>query len=219
MKTSLATIIAVCLSSFFGYSQMTNLGRMEGARVNTKPSADVPPNGSPYYDQTLRTVMVSGSATLVRHNSHTDQIEYLVGEETWVLTPQKNVLIPTSDKKYIYVYTDYAFGNKAEEGYLLLVKDLPNVKLYSKQRVTLSKEVISNGYTAYKPATYEKLPTKYLIKIKDNPIVQLTAKKKDLVKLFPGKEKEISAYLKNEKNLDENDRDMTKLAEFLNTLI
>jgi hypothetical protein len=225
MKKLLSLTLLCCFfTSLISAQATTNLrndmGLVDSGLAFTKTEKGAAATGSPYYDDTYRSAKLSPQAvTPIRYNANTDRIEFMAGAETRMLMPQKDSVIQTMDKKYAYIYTDYVFEGNNEEGYLIILAESPKVKVYSKQRVGLQAETeSSNGYQTYRPASYQKKPMKYFIKIDSDPIVQFSAKKKELIKLFPGKETEITEYLKKNKVDSDNENDMVRLGGFLSSL-
>ncbi len=176
--------------------------------------------GTQYYNPNFLPAKIGeGSVTLIRYNAYNDQIEFQNGDKVQGLPAEKGKTITTIDGKTSYTYTDYTTDQgESYTGYLISVASYPALKIYARQKMLYQPESEpSNGYESTRPATYKKTALKYYIGIKDNPIVYLSPKKKELIKLFPGKEAQISEYAKNNK-ISDKDEDMVKLADFLSTL-
>jgi hypothetical protein len=158
--------------------------------------------------------------TLIRYNAYLDQIEVKdATDNISTLVATEGVVISTTDKRQAYVFLPFTDENGERAfGYLNLLSDNANVKIYSRSRVYLQAEKESkSGYDSYRPESYKKGATKYFIKVGEKPIVNIS-KKKELMKLFPGKEKQIEGYFDNNKVSLSNDEDLQKLGVFLNSI-
>jgi len=213
-------ILAGLACASIGFAQTPNYNHRPDRMLFTKPETGKAAMGSPYFEEVYRPVrFANGSVKELRYNAYTDALEYKSGTETALLLPAKDTLISTADGKRTYVFTDYTIDNLPKEGYLLHLGKFNNVTLYAKESVKLTPESKpSNGYSDYRPATYTKLPTQYLVKRDDNLTLPISAKKKDLLKLFPGKEVQISDYLKKNKVKETDEQQMIELCKFLGSL-
>jgi len=177
--------------------------------------------GTQYYDPLFMTAKLNeDNLAMVRYNAYSDQIEVKKpNAEITALVPEKDLVITTSDLRYNYEFVSYTTEDSENMmGYLNRIVNNTNVKIYTRMKVIFQPEVPSNGYQQLKPANYKKLPLKYFIKIKDGSIVELSTNKKKVGKLFPGKEAQVTDFIgKNKLSLDK-EADITKLADFLNTL-
>lgn len=192
----------------------------EGRMIYTK-SDGKKFEGSPYFEEVFRPVRFdNGSVRQLRYNAYTDALEYTSEDNaTMMLLPTKDSIIRTADNRHRYVFTGYMFENKLKDGYLLHLGNFNNVTLYARHSVTLTAESKpSNGYSTYRPAAYKKMPVQYMVKVGDNTIVPFSTKKKELAKLYPDKETQISDYLKKNNVDAENEAQMTEFARFLGTL-
>ena len=216
LKTLTAAFALLISTAIF--AQNTN---NSGTFLISKSSMGSKPTGSQYFNDAFTPATVKDKGiTMIKYNAYLDQIE-LKGatDQVTVLDAEEGVLIPTSDRRNTYEFVSYTTDeNENIKGYLNLISNNPQVKIYSRLRVFLQPETdTKSGYEAYKPPMYKKAGTKYFIKVKENPIVQFS-KKKDLAKLFPGKEKEVGDFISKNKISLSEDEDLVKLGEFLNTL-
>jgi len=211
------TIFAILYSTFI-FAQNTN---NSGSFLIGKSSMGAKPTGSQYFNDAFTPANIKDKGiTMIKYNAYLDQIE-LKGatDQITVLDVEEGVLIPTSDRRNTYEFISYVTDeNENVKGYLNLISNTPNVKIYSRLRVFLQPETdTKSGYEAYKPPMYKKATTRYFIKVKENQTVQFN-KKKDLAKLFSGKEKEVSDFISKNKISLSDDEDLQKLGEYLNTL-
>ena len=216
LKTLTAAFALLISTAIF--AQNTN---NSGTFLVGKSSMGAKPTGSQYFNDAFTPANIKDKGvTMIKYNAYLDQIE-LKGatDQVTVMDAEEGVLIPTSDRRNTYEFVSYTTDeNENIKGYLNLISNSPQVKIYSRLRVFLQPEVdTKSGYESYKPPMYKKANTKYFIKVKENPIVHFS-KKKDLTKLFPSKEKEVGDFISKNKISLTDDEDLVKLGEFLNTL-
>lgn len=215
-------LITVCIFvGSIGYSQNQNYESTQ-RMASSKASLTNETAGSKYFNENFMPATFLGKTILIRYNAFSDQIEFKDEEnEVKNLIPNReNPVVTTTDKKNIYEYVDYvADKNENKTGYLNLISENPNNKIYSRYKIYLKQGTsTTNGYDSPKPSTYKKSATEYYIKIKDNQIVPLSSKKKDLLKLFPNNEDIVNKYISDDKISLSEEQDLIKLGKFLNTL-
>ncbi len=226
-KLNKLAIVALMFYSQLNFAQTATMDEqvhVGSGLVNAKKTTSEKATGSQYFIDAFLPASISGSTTtyLVRYNAYTDQIEVKSSnDEVRPLIAKKDVLVATSDKKNTFEYVDYTSEkDESHTGYLNLISNNSGVKIYSRMRIYLQPESHpSNGYESYKPAMYKKSSVEYYIKTKDGGIVYMPSKKKELAKLFLGKDKEINDFIKTNKISLSDEQDLKKLGEFLNTLL
>ena len=217
---NLKTLTLALVMSFSGAILAQNVNNSGSALIG-KSLMGSKPVGSQYFIETFTPANIKDKGiTMIKYNAYLDQIEVKgATDEIAVLDAEEKVLISTTDKRNIYEFLSFVTDeNETVKGYLNLISDNPQVKIYSRLRIFLQPETdTKSGYEAYKPPTYKKATTRYFIKVKENPPVQFN-KKKDLLKLYSGKEKDINEFMSKNKISLSEDEDLVKLGTFLNTL-
>ena len=221
MKKKLQTLL-LAVTLIAGANSFAQNINNSGSSLITKSSMGAKPIGTQYFTETYAPAKIKDmGVTMIKYNAYLDQIE-LKGatDQTSVLNVEEGQLITTTDGRNAYEFVTYVTDeNETVKGYLNLISNNPEVKIYSRLRVFLQPETdTKSGYEAYKPPMYKKANTKYFIKIKDAQIVQFN-KKKDLAKMFPGKEKQINEFISSNKISFSDEADLAKLGTFLNTLV
>ncbi|MEM6718621.1 MAG: hypothetical protein AAF611_04885 [Bacteroidota bacterium] len=180
--------------------------------------------GSPYLHEEykLAQFFVGQKAygnVMMRFNTYTDEIELMPqqGEE------EVGALMKLDDSKII-------FGNKtlklfsykdedgnAEKGYFLVLNTAENVKLLLRKKCVFSpSEKAPTANQADRKAKFTQYDYFYILK--DGMPVQVTPKKKAIVKIFPEKKNEIKDYIKSEKLKLKKQQDFAKLVDYIATL-
>jgi hypothetical protein len=218
----LFAIVPAVLIANTAVAQQTNInqaGRI--GMVYSKKAESQPANGTQYFLEQFYPAKVgdSNDIVFVRYNAYTDELEIKVVEEIKVLKPVENQFITLTNGKAKYQYVTFTnTDNIVNQKYLIVISDNPNISIYKKEAIQLVPEQQpTGGYQKYKAPYYKKLDAEYYIK-KDGQIVPLPEKKKEILSMFPGKEKQIEAFIKENKLSVNEDADLNKLGTFLNSL-
>jgi hypothetical protein len=177
--------------------------------------------GSPYWNPNFAPALVNDVAqvAMMRYEANEDEFEFInAAKDTLMLSKEArfNTITFTS------THTKYKFVNykndKGEDvnGYLILLSEKNNFKLYKKQTITFIKErEATSSYDMNQSARFEKGDEIFYFKDKENPIMKFPDSKKKLLKLFPEKKTELEAFIKENKIDFERESDLIELAIFL----
>lgn len=191
--------------------------------VGAKKTESHKAEGSQYFNEQYFPAKKNGTENdiLIRYNAFNDQIEIKENNNIIVLSPQKDTELVSSNLRNIYVYTDYVIKNGTKlSGYLNIISKNKSFTLYKRERIIFEPEVHqTNSYDQYKPPRYKKLDPEYFFKKNNQDIVLFPKKKKELEKLFLGKEKELNTFIKENKISLSDELDLIKLSNYLNTLL
>lgn len=159
----------------------------------------------------------------IRYNAYLDVIE-LQDENHKIFSINKSIenliitVINTEEAFELIEFQEKDSGVK--KGYLTHVTPIANtVKLFKRKKIKLTDaKPATNAYDKPKPASYNKIPDQYYIKIGENIAVLASKKKKDILKLFPENSGVISDYIKSNKIKVSKEEGLLKLINFINTL-
>lgn len=159
---------------------------------------------------------------LVRYNAYSDNFQIsdpIEGKEK-ILPQQNDVTITFNGTGEVYSLQQYVTDKEeVKKGYLSIVSDKPNVKIFKRERIFLQPEVFpASSYQTYKPAAYKKLDDEFYIKIKGQDAVFFSSKK-DLAKLVPAKSKELLDFIKKNKLDVEKEADLEQVGAYLDSNI
>ncbi|QYJ69398.1 hypothetical protein [Flavobacterium litorale] len=191
--------------------------------IYTKKAPSEAAQGTQYYIENFNAAKINDSKEIVlaRYNAYSDEMEVKVHDEIMVLDPKEDMVVALTNKSATYVFTQY----KNEDGemgqnYLVLVSDNPNLKIFRSERIFLQPEKHPDtGYQKYKAPMYKKRDAKYYIQMNNGEIVHMSDRRKDIMALIPGKEKDIKTFMKKNKIKVSEDNDLKLLGNYLNTLL
>ena len=178
-------------------------------------------NGSPYISEEFSKAHISVIDSIIdmRYNVYKDEMEFKKNSKTYYVPISDSLLIKFISTNEHYIYSSYKLNELTQKGYLLSLTKNKKNNLYLKKNIILVpfKEAI-NSYDQPKPAHYRKDSDAYLIGLVDGNIVEMPSKKKELLKMFPNKEKEIETFLKSNKTSFKEEKDLILLVNYLDTL-
>ncbi|TRW26487.1 hypothetical protein FMM05_03670 [Flavobacterium zepuense] len=214
---SLSTLVASAQYS-------SRVADSDGRSVTARKEKSQPATGSMFINDKFLPAKISGaqSTVLLRYNAYADNFEMSnpQANETKTLPkdPSANITFVSDDKEY--VLTDYiGEDGNSNNGYLVVVSEDTKVKIYKKERVTMTQEFFpSNSYQVYKPANYKKGDDEFYVKLGDKEPAFFSGKK-EFAKLVGGKNKEVLDFIKKN-NIDvEKEADLVKLSAYVETII
>ncbi|OIQ21780.1 MAG: hypothetical protein BM557_03010 [Flavobacterium sp. MedPE-SWcel] len=220
----LLAITALFAMSVANAQQQTYINQSGGlGYMYTKKAESQPATGSQYYIESFNAAKIDDSKeiTLVRYNANSDEMELKIHEEIVVLEPKDNMLIKLVNKKANYTFVQYLNkDNVASQNYLVLISDNSNLRIFKRERIKfIPEEEAKGGYDKYKPARYKKQSPEYYIQLDNGSIVYMPTSRKKIMKLIPGKGKEIKAFMKENRIKTSRDKDLNKLGNFMSTLL
>jgi len=214
---SLSTLVASAQYS-------TRVADSDGRSLTERKEKSQPATGSMFVNEKFMPAKISGNAApvLLRYNGYADNFEMSnpQANETKTLPkdPNSTITFVADDKKYVladYVKED---GN-TNNGYLIVVNETAKVKIYKRERITMTPEFFpTNSYQSYKPANYKKADDEFYVKLGDKEPVFFSGKK-EFAKLVGGKNKEVLDFIKKNNINTEKEADLVKLSAYVETLI
>jgi hypothetical protein len=191
--------------------------------IYNKKGESQPATGTQYYVENFFPARINDAKdiALVRYNAFNGEMELKINDQVNVLQPSDKQAVTLTNGKTSYQYLAYTNKDNTEsQGYLIVLNNDPKFKIFKKERIELIPEhQPAGGYDKYKAAFYKKLDPHYFVQTGDGKIIYTDAKKKDFQKMFEGKEKEISAFMKENKIDTSDDADLAKLGAYISSLL
>lgn len=220
----LLAIIPAVLMSDLAAAQQTYVQQSGSiGLIYTKRAESEPATGSQYFIDAFSPAKIGNSneISIVRYNAYSDELEVKVNEEIRVLQPTEGQIIALTNNEAAYQYVSYINkDNVRTQNHLVLINNSPNLKIYKREKVYLQPEQHpTGGYQKYKAPMYKKEDHDYYIKINDGDIVYMPTKKKDFLKMFPGKDEDIEKYMKKHKLSVSDEKELEQLGDYINTIL
>jgi hypothetical protein len=180
--------------------------------------------GSPYLDEKYKLGKFfvgekSYGNVMMRFNTYTDEIELMPvdGEEVGALMKMDDSrLIFGNNTLELFTYKDEE--GYEQKGYFLVLSSHENVKLLLRKKCVFSpNEKAPTANQADRAAKFTQYDYFYVVKDNGTPM-QVDAKKKAVLKVFPEKKDEIKKYIKSEKLKLKKKEDFAKLIDHIATL-
>ncbi len=179
--------------------------------------------GSPYLYESYKLAQLyiadkSYGNIMMRFNTYSNEIELLPrdGQEIGALMRVDDSRI-TFEGKTLKLFTFKDEEGYEKKGYFLVLNDEKNVQLLLRKKCVFSpNEKALTMNQADRAAKFTQYDYYYIVK--DGEPIQVDAKKKDILKLFPEKENDIKNYIKSEKLKLKKEEDLAKLIDYIAVL-
>lgn len=225
MKLTKLLVIPFLFSGALMSAQQTTHNYSQGqiGYINNKKADSEAAQGSQYFSDKYLPAYINGEkeVVLARYNAYHDEIEVKVDGEEKAVQPVNNQVIELKGQNLSYEYLQYTDKEgTSRQRYLIPVNKSDKVSIYKEESIYLQpEEHPTSGYGRYKAPQFRKNDIEYYIQFNNGEIVHMSTKKKDVLSLIPGKEKEIKAFIKENKISTDEDEDLKQLANYLGTLI
>ncbi|WHF50483.1 hypothetical protein QGN23_08535 [Chryseobacterium gotjawalense] len=216
---NLFTILGLVMAfNAFGQN-IPSSSELQYRSVYLYPNMDKVVQGTPYIypDYVLGRVEGFPESYKMRYNANIDEINFKKGDQDLALLKDKPYgTVNFKETNEIIKLEQYIYKNNTILGYLFVVADKDNLKIFKKSTISYSPFVAAkNSYDIDKPAAYKKLPDVYFIKKGNGEIVEMPSNKNKLIDMFPEKKEAVNQYFKNNKVNLSDGKDLKKLAEIL----
>lgn len=179
-------------------------------------------NGSPFIQEKFSPARVTGydgQLYLARFNAYNSQMIVDLGDKKIALDNSMFYEVTFTKTNKTYRTYSYNFENKKlKNGFLVVVKENDDFALLKEEKVTYIDVVpAATTYQVDKPAKYDRDTDRYYVAFGDS-VYFLPSKRKDLLKQFPTKSKELKTFLKDNKVSLKDENDLAELAEFISSM-
>ena len=149
-----------------------------------------------------------------RYDIYADQVQFVAeGKIYCIAIPEETSFVKIGELQIKFL--KYADKKNISDGYLVTLVD-GYYSLYAKLNKTLNSPVPEKPYQPAQPGKFVDKSEDYYIKVGENPALRVR-NKKDIVAMFPGKEKMAGEFIDSE-GIKVNSRfDLVKLVSFLNS--
>ncbi|MBC8755618.1 hypothetical protein H2O64_13150 [Kordia sp. YSTF-M3] len=203
------------------YNPVGPLGYANGGK-NILEIAD----GSQFHEQEFKDAKVSGSEVLLkaRYNAYLDEMEVKYNDEIVCVNKnlqKRRVLFTADNLEYKILDTDNS-DKKEKHSYFTVLLENSNVSLYKKdaKELVIALEKVPYMTPAPKIITeFQDAKSEFYVEVKENGnAIKVPKTRRGVANLFPGKEKLIKKFIKQNKiNVTEEDG-LKKLINYVNSL-
>lgn len=223
-RQNLAYVAAIALTSALATAQVNQTPVHTGGQITVMKEKSQAATGSMFTNEKYMPAKVTNNdkVVLARYNAYADNFEISdpTAGTTSILRMESGVVVTFNSTGEAYTLEQYKTNkDEVKTGYLNIISDKPNVKIFKRERVFLQPESFpASSYQTYKPAHYKKLDDEFYIKVKDQDAI-FFASKKDISKIFPSKSKEVLEFIKKNKLDLEKEADLQQLGVYLDGII
>lgn len=176
--------------------------------------------GSPYLSEDFMSSKVGEETYFMRYNAYLDDFEYLDNDIMAVYPAKLNkteIEIPVLNKKYAFL--NYKDGKNFEYGFLVVVNESENLRLYKRERISFIEGIVpKTSYDRAYPDEYKRVRDVFYYRVGDGEINRVPTKRKQFTSLFKEHESEITDFMKKNKTSLTEEKDLFELFSFIGRL-
>jgi len=230
MKRHLITVVILLSTVSFSFSQEYQIrAAMDLYRINKVQSGEFKMmltendiKGSPYLNDDFidGTIFTTSKYQFVdvplRYNIYNDQLEFKTSqnEVQALATPEIVETVELGDFKLVYI--PYSNSKKIRNGFLI-VEEEGIASLFSRKEIMFREAEEPGAYKEAEPATFVRKSSSYYIRI-GLAEAKKVGSKKEVVKIFPDHNNEISAFIKKNKVKTNKPEKLKELVRYYNSL-
>lgn len=152
----------------------------------------------------------------LRFNIYNDQVEFKTGENKIQAIATPEIVDKIEFGEYTMFYLPFTNVKKVRKGFFILIEP-GKASLFYKPQVAYKNATQPGAYQDAEPAKFIRQADIYYIKVEPGE-AKLVSTKKDLVNLFPDRNKEIAAFIKKNKIKTNKVESLTSLVQYYNSL-
>lgn len=178
--------------------------------------------GSPYLNDEFisGTIYTTAKQKFIniplRYNIYNDALEFKTPDNVIQAMATPEILESAEFGEYTVVYAPFSNSKKVSHGYFQVVVS-GEASLYIKSNIRFNKAQEPVPYKDAIPAQFHKKPDTYFIKVGPAEAKKVN-NKKDLIKIFPDHQNEISSFIKKNKTKISKQDHLKALVEYYNAL-
>ncbi len=180
--------------------------------------------GTPYYDEEFNSANIApmDKVYFVRYNAALDDMEVIQSNDTLIMNKNnKNYVIKQNKGNLTYKILEYADSKDDKLGYYVQLTEGTNVALYRKDRKKFVevKKAAYGGNLGATSAQFKKQKSEFYIELKGSGnAIKIPKNKKEVIKLFSGKEDLVEKFIKKNKIKVTKEKDLINLINYVNSL-
>jgi len=179
--------------------------------------------GSPYLtDEFITGTIFTTSKTQfvnvpLRYNIYNDQLEFKTPSNEIQAMVAPEIIEKVDFGSFTMVYVPYSDVKKMRRGFFKVLED-GNASLYARSELTFKEATKPAAYKDAEPPKFVSKPNTYYIRVGMEQAIKV-GNKKDVVKIFPEHQTEITSFIKKNKIKTNNPESLKKLIQYYNSLV
>ncbi|WP_435312987.1 hypothetical protein [Cellulophaga fucicola] len=224
MKKNVTLILVTFFSAFVINAQSGDVnltGLYSPMTITSLSSSSKKIEGSSYIKEDFEvTKLAENKKTFfLRYNAYKDEMEIKKDGEAYYLSRFYDFPITFLNLNIVYNIYDYNEGKGLKTGYFVELERGNKISLLLKQEIKFYEETkAKTGYGTSKPPKLERQKDRLFYSVENNIAKELPRKKKEILKLFKGKEKEIESFSKKNSLSCKEEKDLVKIFNYYNSL-
>lgn len=179
--------------------------------------------GSSYIDENYVEAEIFNveEVAQIRYDAFLDEMDVKTEEGSRYLKKELNTLITFIKEDKVYTVSNYDDVGVTKTGYFVVLvrDDAKKLSLLVQEKIILKEEVKpKTNYDKYKPPTLKRLKDKIFVSLNNNPAMELSIRKKEILNIFSSKSKIVEKFAKENKLSFKKQEDLTKIFSYYNTL-
>ncbi|MCF6168873.1 hypothetical protein [Lutibacter sp.] len=211
-------LLFVCFTSFKQVSDIKQLA-LNSNNTLIKTTYLLSKDSTGYINDIFLPARINNSKKTfnIRYNTYKDEMEIEENDAIYFLP--KNVGFTINFQNINKVYQVFRDSLKNKKSYFVLLFKGNKLSLLLKEKIDVQTRFIARkGYVGYLPPTFKHLKGKLYVGYKNNTSQRLPRKKKDILKLFSYKSKEVELFAKKNNYRFKKQKDLIELFKFYNSL-
>jgi len=210
-------LLFVCFTSF----KQLNIIKPNSSKTLVKTTNLLSKDSTGYINGIFLPAKINNSKKTfnIRYNVYKDEMEIKENDAIYFLPKNigQTIYFQSTNKVFqVFSVIDKAENKKA---YFILLFGGTKLTLLLKERIDLHSRFISNKrYIGYLPPTFKHIKGKLYVGYKNNTSQELPKKKKDILKLFSYKSKEVELFANNNNYGFKKQKDLIELFKFYDSL-
>jgi len=219
----LTITLLMLLISGAGFSQQVLI---ENDDLNTSivKSFDSRPKnlvGTSYLDEIYRQAVYTLDDKIyrMRYDAYADEMEVQINDSPHYVTKVLGATVTFIEASKMYKVCTYSDKKMKRTGFFVMLAKGSEISLLLKEKIKFYKEVPQNlGFVEYQPPALKKVKDEIFIGFKNNSTMPMPKKKKDILKLFSSKSKQVDNFVKKNKLSFKTQEDLVEIFGFYNSL-
>ena len=177
--------------------------------------------GTSYLDEVYRQAVytMDDKVYRMRYDAYVDEMEVQINDKPHYVTKILGGTVSFIESSKMYKVYTYTEKKLKKTGFFVMLSNGPEISLLLKEKIKFYKEVPQNlGFVEYQPPTLKRAKDEIYVGFKNNSTMLLPKKKKDILKMFSSKSKQVESFVKKNKLSFKSQADLIEIFGYYNSL-